>query len=101
MSEAARKPRLAVLLGDPAGVGPEMAVKLLAKPQNLAAADIVLIASRSALRSAERIAGTSLQPREVSGLESLRFEPGRATHWVQADPAAGEPPLARIFREPS
>ena len=29
------RPRLAVLLGDPAGVGPEMAVKLLARARTI------------------------------------------------------------------
>ena len=56
MSEG-RKPRIAVLLGDPAGVGPEMGVKLLAEASNVAAADLLLIAPASVLANGERIAG--------------------------------------------
>ena len=38
------RPIVGVLLGDPSGIGPELAVKLLARPDNLSRADIVLLA---------------------------------------------------------
>ena len=43
MTNASRKPRIAVLLGDVAGVGPEMGVKLLADPSVRATAEVLLI----------------------------------------------------------
>ena len=70
-------PRLAVLLGDPAGVGPEMAVKLLARPANVQAAHLLLIADPLMLEDAQRIAGITLDTVPVTGLDAVRFEPGR------------------------
>lgn len=86
-----RKPRLAVLLGDPAGVGPEMGVKLLARQQNREAADLLLVAPRSALAAGERIAGTRIDVVEAASREALRFEPGRIAHLVLPEPAAKAP----------
>ena len=54
------KPRIAVLLGDPSGIGPEMAVKLLARQRNLDAARVLLIADPVVLASGERIAGEKI-----------------------------------------
>ena len=88
-----RRPRLAVLLGDPAGVGPEMGVRLLAERANIEAADLLLIAPRSTLARGERIAGTVLETLEITQPGPLRFERGRITHWVQPEPAGGEPAL--------
>lgn len=90
-----RLPRLAVLLGDPAGVGPEMAVKLLARERNRQAADLLLITDPVMLADAQRIAGHTLDTVPVSGLDRLRFEPGRVsvlyTDWLGGrSPALGQ-----------
>jgi 4-hydroxythreonine-4-phosphate dehydrogenase len=71
------KPRIAVLLGDPSGVGPEMAVKLLARQRNLDAARVLLIADPVVLAAGERVAGVKLDPLQVDSLDDLRFEDGR------------------------
>jgi 4-hydroxythreonine-4-phosphate dehydrogenase len=92
-----RIPRLAVLAGDPAGVGPEMAVKLLARPANLRAAQVVLVAPRAVLAVGERIAGAKLPVLEAAGPDRLRFEPGRVTHLVQPD--TGEAPMGECSRQ--
>ena len=49
--------RVAVTLGDPAGVGPELIAKLLSDPDNLKQADIVVLADRSELDAAAADAG--------------------------------------------
>ncbi len=54
---AGRRPRLAVLLGDPNGIGPEIAVKLLARADALAHADVVVFTDPSMLAAGERVAG--------------------------------------------
>lgn len=54
---AGRKPRIAVLLGDPAGIGPELVARLLAEPGVRDAADLLLIADRAELDEGMRIAG--------------------------------------------
>ena len=84
---SARLPRVAVLLGDPAGVGPEMGVKLLARAANLQAAQLLLIAPPSVVANGERIAQAKLDLLPVRGREPLRFEPGRITHLVMEEPA--------------
>lgn len=86
------KPRIALLLGDPSGIGPEMAVKLLARPQNLEAAELLLIADPLVLESGERIAGQRLDPLRLDSLDALRFEPGRSSLLVQ-NTMQGQPPV--------
>ncbi|RDW91734.1 4-hydroxythreonine-4-phosphate dehydrogenase [Coleophoma crateriformis] len=54
-----RRPRLAVILGDPSGVGPELIAKLLSNPANSQKADIFLLADRSELESAVVDAGST------------------------------------------
>jgi 4-hydroxythreonine-4-phosphate dehydrogenase len=78
------KPRIAVLLGDPSGIGPEMAVKLLARAANRDAADLLLIADPAVLASGEQIARERLDPLVVTRLEDVRFEPGRVTLLARA-----------------
>ncbi|HYP71943.1 MAG TPA: 4-hydroxythreonine-4-phosphate dehydrogenase PdxA, partial [Variovorax sp.] len=89
------KPTIAVLLGDASGIGPEMAVKLLAQPRNCEAAQLLLIADPLALESGERIANKRLDPLRVDSLDALRFEPGRPSLLAQDTlqgraPALGE-----------
>ena len=90
-----KRPRLAVLLGDPAGVGPEMAVKLLARAQNRAVADLLLITDPVMLADAQRIAGVELDTLNVTDLGEVRYEAGRVTllhhDWLQGkSPALGQ-----------
>lgn len=89
------KPRIVVLLGDPSGIGPEMAVKLLARQRNLDAARVLLIADPAVLAAGERVAGARLDVLPVEHLDALRFEDGRPTllarDWMQGqEPVLGE-----------
>ncbi|QDP98455.1 4-hydroxythreonine-4-phosphate dehydrogenase PdxA [Microlunatus elymi] len=56
-----RKPRIALTLGDPSGVGPELAAKLLAEPETTAIADVLVVASPDELRRAAGQAGVELK----------------------------------------
>ena len=51
------RPRVAITLGDPAGVGPELIARLLSRRENTDAADIVLISDADELRAAGEDAG--------------------------------------------
>jgi 4-hydroxythreonine-4-phosphate dehydrogenase len=51
------KPRIAVLLGDPAGIGPELVARLLAKSENRALSDLLIIGDRRELETGMQIAG--------------------------------------------
>jgi hypothetical protein len=85
------KPRIAVLLGDPGGVGPEMAVKLLARQRNLDAARVLLIADPLVLAAGERVAGVKLDALRLDSLDTPRFEDGRpslfARDWMNGTEA--------------
>ncbi len=77
------KPKIGVLLGDPNGVGPEMAVKLLAGEDVRERADILVIGDQRILRMAEKVAGISV-PADVPFLDvpSITLDeitPGEAT----------------------
>ncbi|KXJ93669.1 4-hydroxythreonine-4-phosphate dehydrogenase [Microdochium bolleyi] len=52
-----RRPQIAVTLGDPSGVGPELIAKLLSNPENCKRADIFLLADQCELDAATRDAG--------------------------------------------
>jgi len=64
----ARRPRLAVLPGDAAGIGPEVAVKLLAQDGALARAEVVLVGDRQVVAAGERVAGIALALADVKSL---------------------------------
>jgi 4-hydroxythreonine-4-phosphate dehydrogenase len=86
------KPTVAVLLGDAGGVGPEMALKLLARDANRQAAQVLLIGSADLLADAERITGLALDPLRCDDAQALRFEPGRVS-WLPTEGLGG--PLVR------
>ena len=62
------QPRIAVTIGDPAGVGPEVVVKALAEPAIAALADWVVVGDAAVLARAEEITGVKLAA-------ELRHEP--------------------------
>lgn len=77
------RPKIALTLGDPAGVGPELAAKLLADPRNSAAAEIYVLADRAELDAAAAVAGVEIPLAAVP-------EPGAVTllddHSAPAEP---------------
>ncbi|MBL6928982.1 MAG: 4-hydroxythreonine-4-phosphate dehydrogenase PdxA [Rhodospirillales bacterium] len=77
------KPRIGVLLGDPNGVGPEMAVKLLAGEDVRERADILVIGDMRILRMAEEVAGMTVPADvpilDVPSITAEEITPGEAT----------------------
>jgi 4-hydroxythreonine-4-phosphate dehydrogenase len=65
------KVRIALILGDPCGIGPELAVKLLADPETTRKADVVVVADQAVFRSAEQIAGTTITYQLVETVSDL------------------------------
>ncbi|WP_137177323.1 4-hydroxythreonine-4-phosphate dehydrogenase PdxA [Roseomonas sp. AR75] len=75
-------PRLALVLGDPAGIGPEIMAKLLAEPANREKAALLLVADAEELAEGMRIAGVELPVTRVNDPAAL--SPGRiALHEVR------------------
>jgi 4-hydroxythreonine-4-phosphate dehydrogenase len=72
-----RKPRIAMLLGDPAGIGPELIASLLAEAATTDAADVLLIADRAEFDEGLRIAGVQVDVTPVASLEALDFSAGK------------------------
>ena len=56
MGVVAMKPRIGLLLGDPTGIGSELAAKLLALPEALAQAEVLVIGDRSQYQRGVEIA---------------------------------------------
>ncbi len=54
------KPRLAIIPGDPSGIGPELVAKLLAEPDTAAKADVLLVGDRHVFEQGMRQAGVTV-----------------------------------------
>jgi len=67
------KTTIAMVLGDPAGIGPELIARLLAEPEVRSQANVILIADEAEMRRGMRIAGTEFPYRRVESLEQLSF----------------------------
>lgn len=95
MSEPA-KPRLAVMMGDPTGIGPELVVKGLADPRVRATCRPVVVADARAMSRALALVGAPLELVTVTGVAQCGFEPGRleVLDVPNADPDAI--PLGRV-----
>jgi 4-hydroxythreonine-4-phosphate dehydrogenase len=72
-----RRPRIAVVLGDPAGVGPELVARLLATPATLTRADVVVVGDRDELAEGARIAGVTLDYDVTPNRTAVRSRAGR------------------------
>jgi len=70
------KPVLALAIGDPAGVGPELAAKILADSEIRAAADIIVVGDRRVLSRGAEVAGVSLDIDACDSTDQLRNPPG-------------------------
>jgi len=60
VSQAPRRPTIALAMGDPCGISPELTARLLADPDVLAAADFIVIGDRRILAEGERVAGVKV-----------------------------------------
>ena len=70
------KPILAITLGDPGGVGPEIIAKALAHADVYDRSRPLIIGERRALEAAIRITGTPLEVRSVDDLADAGEHPG-------------------------
>ncbi len=71
------KPRVGLLLGDPCGVGPEVAAKLLARPDTAARAEVLVLGDREVFAAGQRTAGVALGIPEGLAFRHVEFV-GRA-----------------------
>jgi len=79
MTTTVSRPRLAMALGDPAGIGPELIARLLADDSVRRQADIILLADKDEAEHGMTIAGLRFPytPVEsVDNVDAIVFEPG-------------------------
>ena len=69
------KPVVAVTLGDPAGIGPELVARLLARPETTASANVVLVGDPWLWADGQKVAGLEVATDRVASLAEVR---GRA-----------------------
>src|SRR5271165_2963323 len=84
-----RRPVLAVTMGDPAGIGPEIAVRALLDAEARAAARSFLIGDARVFERALSVCGLSARLNHIGGPEVLADQPGviDVLHQQTTDPA--------------
>ncbi|HLB77898.1 MAG TPA: 4-hydroxythreonine-4-phosphate dehydrogenase PdxA [Candidatus Dormibacteraeota bacterium] len=70
------KPRIALVLGDPAGIGPELVARLLADPAAALSAELLLIADRAELDHGMAVAGCRTSYVLAKSLKEADFSEG-------------------------
>ncbi|KAI3396483.1 hypothetical protein diail_12103 [Diaporthe ilicicola] len=100
-----RRPRVAVTLGDPAGIGPEITAKLLSDPKNTQAADIFLLADQAELDGAIEAAGhvevpisTTAGPTGVQLLDDMSASSFGAIPAQESSKSAGQRTIHQLKR---
>jgi 4-hydroxythreonine-4-phosphate dehydrogenase len=73
----AEAPRVAIAMGDPAGISPELTAKLLGQHDLLALAAITVIGDRRVLALGEKAAGLALDIETVDAAGKAAAQPGR------------------------
>lgn len=80
------KPVIALTLGDPAGIGPELIARLLARPEATQLANIVLVGDEWLWREGQRVAGVQVATQKVDSIEAVRARPDTgAPAWLGMD----------------
>ncbi len=84
-----QRPLLAVTMGDPAGIGPEIAVRALLDPEVRAVSRSFIIGDLRVLQRALQVCGLSASLHQIAGPEAIADQPGTIDVLNQetADPA--------------
>jgi 4-hydroxythreonine-4-phosphate dehydrogenase len=72
-----RKPRIALVLGDPAGIGPELVARLLADTATAQSAELLLIADRAELERGMAVAGCHTPYVQAASIHEADFSHGK------------------------
>ncbi|QTF92113.1 4-hydroxythreonine-4-phosphate dehydrogenase PdxA [Halomonas sp. BM-2019] len=70
------RPCVALTLGDPAGIGPELVARLLADREAVAQADVVVVGDPWLWQEGQRVAGTRLALPEIAAWDQARGQAG-------------------------
>ena len=93
------KPRIAMVIGDPAGIGPEITAKVLADVSVRQQADILLIADRAEAEKGMRFAGVEFPYRVVASPDAFAEASGDVSpQQTQSQRLPGTPPVLYDYR---
>jgi len=70
------KPILGITMGDPAGIGPEIAAKAMAEPHIYDICRPLIVGDADVMRQAVRIVGGDIAVRSISQVKEAKFEYG-------------------------
>ncbi|MBY6206372.1 MULTISPECIES: 4-hydroxythreonine-4-phosphate dehydrogenase PdxA [Halomonas] len=104
-----KTPLIALTLGDPGGIGPELVAKLLAEGEATQGCHTVLIGDRWLWQEGQRVAGVNLELPEVESFKEARDQSGpvflemdtvspEQTAYAEANAAGGASVLAVLSR---
>ncbi|OEU85937.1 4-hydroxythreonine-4-phosphate dehydrogenase [Streptomyces abyssalis] len=102
-----RLPVLAVTLGDPAGIGPEITARTLADPQTADLGHGIAVGDAAVLRRAVQVCGLDVEVNAVGSVAEARFTPGTVDvldlgiagddlEWGEVSAVAGRSAVAAI-----
>jgi 4-hydroxythreonine-4-phosphate dehydrogenase len=78
-------PVVALTLGDPAGIGPELMAKLLTRQETASQANVVLVGDRWLWEEGQRLAGVAVETQAVTSLAGLRTRDSRTPAFLAVD----------------
>jgi len=76
VDQSRRKPAIAITMGDPCGIGPEVVVKAMADPQVYATCRPLVVGNVYAMEQAVSITGLPVKIKEVNDPAAAGLEPG-------------------------
>jgi 4-hydroxythreonine-4-phosphate dehydrogenase len=89
------KTRIAMVLGDPAGIGPELIARLLSSAEVRSQAEVILIADEAEMRRGMDIAGLEFPYRPINSLDNLVFSDETPLFYNFRGDAVGEFPRSQ------
>ena len=83
------RPTIAVSMGDPAGIGPELVAKVMADQALMSRCHALVIGMPSALEAACRLIDNDLEVRAISSIDEMKSEEIAQRNWIPVLPPTG------------
>jgi 4-hydroxythreonine-4-phosphate dehydrogenase len=96
MSTRSHPPVVAITMGDPAGIGPEIVLKALADPDIASLAHFVIVGDRDVLRAAEATTGIAVESLDRVSVRHVDALQGATVVTGQLDAACGRAAIAYV-----
>lgn len=88
-------PVVGITMGDPAGVGPEVIIKALARPEAYALCRPLVIGDAGQLRRASELLKSGIRIRSIARTQDAKFSPG-TVDCIDAGPVPADLPYGRV-----